>query len=112
MFVLIVDYLRIFPDKIEDNIAFHALSSKAALKFLEENFSMTSEIWLDFDLGGPDTVVPVINWLEEKAHNGEANHICCIRILTNNPVGAQKIAALGRYFFIGLTPQHIGIRDL
>lgn len=112
MFILVVDDMRIFPDKVRDNIVFHALSSEAAIKFLEENFNLTSEIWLDHDLGGDDTVVPVINWLEEKAIQGKADHLCCIRVLTSNPVGAQKIAALGRYFYIGNTPVHIAMRDL
>jgi hypothetical protein len=111
VFILVVDDLRIFSDKIGDNIVHHSLSSADAIKFLEENFPMVSEVWLDYDLGGEDTVVPVINWLEEKAHTGKANHICCIRILTSNPVGAQKIAALGRYFYIGNTPTHIALRN-
>jgi len=112
MFILVVDDLRIFPDKIGDNIVYHALTSTAALKFLTENFLLTSEIFLDFDLGGTDDATSVINWLEEKAYNGEANHICAIRILTKNPVGYQRIAALAKYYFIGSTPQHIGIRKV
>jgi len=112
VFILVIDDFRIFPNRIGDNIVHHALSSADGIKFLKENFEMISEVWLDYDLGGDDTVVPVINWLEEKAFNGEANHICCIRILTSNPVGAQKIAALGRYFYIGNTPVHIAVRDL
>lgn len=112
MFILVIDDLRIFSDKIGDNIVHHALSSKEAIAFLEENFLLISEIWFDYYLSGPDDVEPVINWIEEKAIQGEANHICCIRILTSSSVGAQKIAALGRYFYIAPTPVHIDIREM
>ncbi len=114
--ILVVDDLRIFPDTIGDSIVHHALNSKDAITFLEANFPMISEIWLDHDLSiiddKADEITPVLYWLEEKAYNGEANHINCIRVLTNNPVGAQKIAALGRYFYIAPTPKHIGIREV
>ena len=111
MIILVVDDLRIFPDNIGDNIVHHTISSQEALEFLEKNFSLISEIWLDHDLGGTYEVTPVLNWIEKKAINGEANHICCLRILTSNPVGAQKIAALNRYFYIAPTPKHIDIRS-
>ena len=111
MFVLVVDDRRIFGDKHNDCIVHHTTSSVQALEFLKENFGLVSEMWLDYDLGGSDTVTPVIDWLDEKAYNGEANHITAIRILTDNPVGYNKIMlALDRHFFIGVTPKHKSIR--
>ncbi len=111
MFVLVVDDLRLFGEKYEDMVIQYATSSKEALEFLENNFGLISEIWLDHDLGGDDTVVPVVNWLDEKARKGEANHITAIRILTDNPVGYNKIMlALDRHFFIGVKPRLRGVR--
>jgi hypothetical protein len=117
MLILVVDDLRLFGDEYHECIVHYAVNSADALAFLEDetNFGMLSEIWLDHDLGQledgtNDEVTPVINWLEEKAHNGECNHINAIRILTNNPVGAQKIAYLNKYFYIAPTPKHTGLR--
>lgn len=108
MFILVVDDLRIFAAP-EDAVIHHARTSADALTFLEENFGMISEIWFDHDLGGTDDVMSVVRWLEEKAVNGEANHITAIRIVTDNPVGYQKIAWLGQYFHIAPKPNHIGL---
>ena len=110
MIILVVDDLRLFPNEMEGNIVHHEVSSRGAIKFLEENFSMISDIFLDFYLGGKDTTMPVVNWLWKKAEKGQANHICSIRIITSSPTGAQKIATLSRYFYIGPRPQHIDIR--
>lgn len=111
MFALVVDDLRLFGDQFNGLPIRYAINSKQALEILESDFGMIQEILLDHDLGGDDTIMPVVNWLDKKAYNGEANHITTIRILTSNPVGYNKIMlALDRHFFIGLTPKHIGLR--
>jgi hypothetical protein len=118
MLILVVDDLRYFGETYKDCIIHYALNSKDALCFLNDktNFDMLSEIWLDHDLGLvdgiEDDIEPVINWLEEKAHAGDCSHISDIRILTNNPVGFQKISWLNKYFYIAPTPQPIAIRHV
>lgn len=113
MIIVCVDDLRLFGDTFQDCLIHYATNSSDALKFLEENLPLIQEVWLDHDLGDGDEITPVINWLDEKAREGKTDHISCIRILTNNPVGYNKIMlALQRHFFVGITPKHVGIRDL
>lgn len=115
MFILVVDDLRLFGDTFHGMPIKYAVTSKEALDILESEFHDVAEVWLDHDLGMfgeiADEVTPVIYWLEEKGHNEQANHVYCIRVLTSNPVGAQKIAMLSRYYFIGATVTHHKLRN-
>ena len=114
-FILIVDDLRLFEDH-EGLPLVYAVNSGEALDILKRDFENVREVWLDHDLGMVngklDDVTPVINWLEEKSFYSEHRHVSCIRILTNNPVGAQKISALSRYYNIGPTIQHTSLRQV
>jgi hypothetical protein len=111
MSILVVDDLRLFDSAVQGVEVVYAVSSAEALALLIRDAELFTEIWLDHDLGGDDTVLPVVNWIEEDYHNARRLHgLTAVRILTNNPVGFQKIRALERYVAIGSTPQHIGIR--
>lgn len=117
MYVLVVDDLRLFGDKFVDLDIRYALNSKDAITILEQEADSFEEIWLDHDLGivdeKIDDVIPVVNWIEEKlVTSDKLSNLQRIRILTSNPVGYQKIKALGRYIDIGGTPQHIGVRNV
>jgi len=101
MSVLVIDDLRLFGCVFKDHMIAYAINSAEALAQLEEKAEQFVEIWLDHDLGKNDTVLPVINWIEEDFHTSHRlKKLSCIRILTNNPVGYQKIHALQRYVLI------------
>ena len=117
MYVLVVDDLRLFGNTFYNLEILYALNSKDAITILEQDAINISEIWLDHDLsmvdGKVDDVVPVINWIEEAINSCvKLNNLKAIRILTNNPVGYQKIKALERYIDILPTPKHEGIRNV
>jgi hypothetical protein len=113
MSILVVDDLRVFGSRFQGKLILYAINSGEGLRQLDDHAEELQEIWLDHDLGGDDTVIPIVNWIEEDFHNkNRLQHLGCIRILTNNPVGFQKIKALERYVTIAPTPQHIGIRGL
>lgn len=52
-----------------------------------------ANVWLDHDLGGADTIMPVVEWLEEEAHNrpesGWLNVFFSVH--SQNPVGADTV---------------------
>lgn len=119
-FVLVVDDLRLFEDKYEDvldDIPYvYAINSVEAIKILKESYQDIVEFYLDHDLGQidgiNDDITPVINWIEEQiVVCGGFPKLRGIRILTNNPVGFQRIKALERYIKILPTPKHIGLRE-
>lgn len=115
--ILVVDDMRLYGDSFQGKPIAYAITSAEAIEFLEKHFNELTEIWWDHDLGklsdgSLDTVVPVINWVEERAINGEANHIETIRIHTTNPGGLQKLYPLAKYFHLGIAIEHTGLREI
>lgn len=89
-----------------------ARTSKQAIDVLEEYYAENSNrqlvIYLDHDLGGDDTTMPVVMWLAEAAFDGRVNpeRVSCI-IHTQNPVGRENIKmTLKRW---GFSPVHVYI---
>jgi hypothetical protein len=104
--VLMVDDLRTFS--VEEETAFgsvaYARTSEAALHAVALDWD---DIHLDHDLGGDDTVRPVVLELErigyERAICGKGldHRLPAIHIVSSNPVGRQYIRqALKRYYDI------------
>ena len=56
------------------------------------------ELWLDHDLGGDDTVWPVVEVLERAAFDGRPIDIGVIYVHSANPAGAAKIAQVLRHW--------------
>lgn len=111
--ILIVDDLATITvdQETEYGAVTYARTSEAALTMLQDSFSHDNdsygwlsidEIWLDHDLGGDDTIRPVVQWMEEYAHwNPCADMRPSIRIISHNPVGRAYIrAALEKYYTI------------
>jgi hypothetical protein len=71
-----------------------ARTSKAAIEILESCVEIFT-ISLDHDLGGNDTIEPVLTKLQEMAFNG----ITCpvVQAHSSNPVGVQKIRAVAEF---------------
>lgn len=97
MLRLVIDDLREFNFPVK-----YARTSKNGihlLKLYAAKGQTIDELWLDHDLGGDDTIYPVIHFLEEKAHFEEPIPIDVIYIHTSNPVGRQMMkTALDRYY--------------
>jgi hypothetical protein len=92
--ILIIDDLKSFlwAEQNAYNHVTYARTLADGLALVQKtNFE---EIWLDHDLGGEDTIRPIVRWLEE--HPPSSTEI--IRIISNNPVGQQYIfQALSRF---------------
>lgn len=91
-FVLVVDDERTFRDMPEQRnlvsdkaTVIYARNSKDALTILQA-FEV-DELWLDHDLGGDDTAMPVVDYIVQ-------HHMpfkCGIWVHSMNPVGADNI---------------------
>lgn len=68
----------------------HARTSAEGLAWLKENDQHVDCLWLDHDLGGDDTIMVVVDWLCEIAHDGEPYDVGTISVHSMNPVGAEN----------------------
>jgi hypothetical protein len=94
--VILVDDLRSFAD---GRAALVARTSAAGVELLERHRSeVIAELWLDHDLGGDDTIWPVVEILERAAFEERPFTIGTIYVHSANPVGVQRIVqALQRW---------------
>lgn len=94
--IVIVDDLRTHP-----SADVHLRTSAEALDFLMAFSGRIDELWLDHDLGGDDTVRPVVLWLAERSFGGDPVEIGRVGVQSMNPVGAEWICGtLGRYYTV------------
>nr|WP_240529879.1 cyclic-phosphate processing receiver domain-containing protein [Streptomyces mangrovisoli] len=49
------------------------------------------ELWLDHDLGGDDSILPVVTLLEEAAFDGRPFRIGTVFVHSANPIGAETV---------------------
>ncbi|WP_329598042.1 hypothetical protein OIE43_21995 [Streptomyces pseudovenezuelae] len=69
-----------------------ARSSGEGVKLLQEHRdSLIDELWLDHDLGGDDSILPVVTLLEEAAFNGRPFRIGTVYVHSANPIGAETV---------------------
>ncbi|MFD5517060.1 cyclic-phosphate processing receiver domain-containing protein [Streptomyces sp. NPDC127066] len=69
-----------------------ARTSREGVQLLEEHRDrFIDELWLDHDLGGDDTVMPVVTLLEEAAFDGRPFRIGAVFVHSANPVGAETV---------------------
>lgn len=95
---LVVDDNRVLrhEDEFDDEVSY-ALTSAAALRELQNSVPY-DVIWLDHDLGGDDTTLPVVDWLVQNPIRGPEYVV----VHTQNPVGRKRIIqALERLYDIG-----------
>ncbi|MEU2620331.1 cyclic-phosphate processing receiver domain-containing protein [Streptomyces sp. NPDC007157] len=63
-----------------------ARSSGEGVKLLQEHRdSLIDELWLDHDLGGDDSILPVVTLLEEAAFSGRPFRIGTVYVHSANP---------------------------
>ena len=89
--VLVVDDVRIFEFD-----ATYARTSEEGLALLESR-QMWNEIWLDHDLGGDDTTVPVVDRMCELAHAGTGVRVLKVFVHSSNPAAENLVRTLVRY---------------
>ncbi|MFF4311403.1 cyclic-phosphate processing receiver domain-containing protein [Streptomyces sp. NPDC001507] len=69
-----------------------ARSSAEGVRLLHEHRdSFIDELWLDHDLGGDDSILPVVTLLEEAAFNGRPFRIGTVFVHGANPIGAETV---------------------
>ncbi|MGC4987501.1 cyclic-phosphate processing receiver domain-containing protein [Streptomyces sp. DT193] len=69
-----------------------ARSSGEGIKLLQEHRdSFIDELWLDHDLGGDDSILPVVTLMEEAAFNGRPFRIGTVFVHSANPIGAETV---------------------
>jgi beta-phosphoglucomutase-like phosphatase (HAD superfamily) len=100
MDTLVIDDVRNFKFPAE-----YARTSAEGLAALRRDpTKQWQEVWFDHDLGGDDTIYPVVHFIEECAFYGQPIPISLCVVHTANPVGRRMIeAALSRVY----TVQHV-----
>ncbi|MFF2951612.1 cyclic-phosphate processing receiver domain-containing protein [Kitasatospora sp. NPDC057965] len=78
-----------------------ARTSREGIRLLEEHRnSFIDELWLDHDLGGDDTVMPVVTLMEEAAFDGRPFRIGAVFVHSANPIGAETVVrSLARWHY-------------
>jgi hypothetical protein len=85
--ILGIDDLRALPRATQI-----ARTSHEGILLLEQHrHHEIDELWLDHDLGGDDTIMPVVALLEEAAFDGRPFQIGMIFVHSANPSGAETI---------------------
>ncbi|MGW4680861.1 cyclic-phosphate processing receiver domain-containing protein [Micromonospora taraxaci] len=92
--IVLVDDLRSFVD---GRSAAVARTSAAGVELLDRyRCRRLDELWLDHDLGGDDTIWPVVEVLERAAFDERPFDVGVINVHSANPAGAAKIAQVLR----------------
>jgi hypothetical protein len=94
--ILLIDDLRSFVDGRRAEVARTSAAGVALLS--RYRHERVDELWLDHDLGGDDTIWPVVEILERAAFDGEPFDIGLITIHSANPAGAPKMAQALRHW--------------
>ena len=95
--IVVIDDTKSFP--IPGPVEY-ARTLAAGFSLLEEH-EVIDQLWLDHDLGGDETIRPLVLQLAENAFNGNIKSIGCIIICSLNVVGANWIAStLMKYYQI------------
>ncbi|MEU4714358.1 cyclic-phosphate processing receiver domain-containing protein [Micromonospora purpureochromogenes] len=87
--IVLVDDLRSFVDGRTAQVA---RTSAAGIEGLERHRGQRlDELWLDHDLGGDDTIWPVVEVLERAAFEGRPFDIGVVYVHSANPAGAARL---------------------
>ncbi|GAA2594802.1 hypothetical protein GCM10010435_87280 [Winogradskya consettensis] len=96
MTIVLVDDLRDFTDGRPATVARTSAEGVALLTALGS--ARIDELWLDHDLGGDDTIWPVVEILERAAFEGTRLDLGAVHVHSANPPGAAKVVqALTRW---------------
>ncbi|WP_433203962.1 cyclic-phosphate processing receiver domain-containing protein [Dactylosporangium sp. CS-047395] len=87
--VVLIDDLRSFVDGREADVARTSTAGVALLHRYRDR--RIDELWLDHDLGGDDTIWPVVELLERAAFEETPFDIGIIHVHSANPAGAATM---------------------
>jgi hypothetical protein len=94
--IVLVNDLRSFVDGRGAQVA---RTSGAGVELLDRyRDRRLDELWLDHDLGGDDTIWPVVEVLERAAFDKRPFDVGVIDVHSANPTGAAKIAQVLRHW--------------
>ncbi|MFK8844838.1 cyclic-phosphate processing receiver domain-containing protein [Streptomyces sp. Ac-502] len=69
-----------------------ARTSHEGIRLLQEHRdSFIDELWLDHDLGGDDSIMPVVTLMEEAAFDGQPFRIGTVFVHSANPIGSETV---------------------
>ncbi len=87
--VVLIDDVRSFSDGRACEVA---RTSAEALTLLHRLLDAdVDELWLDYDLGGDDTVMPVVDWLVTVADRGAAFPVRRVIVHSVNVGGGHRV---------------------
>ncbi|MEU4681140.1 cyclic-phosphate processing receiver domain-containing protein [Micromonospora sp. NPDC023737] len=87
--IILVDDVRSFADGRKAQVA---RTSSAGVEALESSRGQRlDELWLDHDLGGDDTIWPVVEVLERAAFEEQPFDIGVVFVHSANPAGAARV---------------------
>ncbi|MER5886204.1 cyclic-phosphate processing receiver domain-containing protein [Streptomyces sp. NPDC001941] len=73
-------------------------SAEGVALLQEHRDTYVDELWLDHDLGGEDSIMPVVTLLEEAAFQGRPYRIGTVFVHSANPSGAETmVRSLARW---------------
>ncbi|MEU1965892.1 cyclic-phosphate processing receiver domain-containing protein [Micromonospora sediminicola] len=94
--IVLIDDLRSFVDGRSAEVA---RTSAAGVELLHRyRDGRLDELWLDHDLGGDDTIWPVVEILEQAAFHERPFDIGVVVVHSSNPGGAAKVAQVLRHW--------------
>ncbi|WP_188273056.1 cyclic-phosphate processing receiver domain-containing protein [Streptomyces sp. CBMA152] len=78
-----------------------ARTSSEGIQLLQEHHdTFIDELWLDHDLGGDDSILPVVTLMEEAAFNARPFRIGTVFVHSANPIGAETVVrSLARWSY-------------
>ena len=94
--IVLIDDLRSFVDGRGAEVARTSAAGVRLLRRYRDRF--LDELWLDHDLGGDDTIWPVVEILEQAAFEKRPFDVGVINVHSANPGGAAKIAQVLRHW--------------
>lgn len=106
--IIVIDDLRSFKEHVvaelsDARLIHYARTSHDALvtlgNFHREGLRV-NQLWLDHDLGGDDTIMPVIAWLCMKSTEDTPLDVDLVLVHTSNPSGADAmVRSLRNYHY-------------
>ncbi len=96
--ILVIDDEKIFPFKEAGKDAVYARTIEEGRRLLGDAAEL-EELWLDHDLGGEDTIRPLVLELAARAFHGDPKPIGRVVVCSLNRPGADWIVStLERYY--------------
>jgi hypothetical protein len=114
--ILVIDDVKTFPFPNDPDDVVYARTLSDGTVWLTEAEAAgvrISELWLDHDLGGDDTIRPICLMLAERAFNGNPYPVSRIVICSLNPVGIDWMwSTLSPYYNLAICNDPESVFDL